>query len=213
MSWRLKYPHFLEERQEAYYFGHGLHFYTGYKPTNTLEFPADWWVESTARCLQNKVKHAASSIFVSTRPQLNGYRRDTYPTSLLVYWSVHALVVSGPEIVERRTYTRESWVRFPDKEIRNAIVPILGDWRGYAWTSFINSFSQDYDIFPMSSIVSHRGFPCLTLLWSCLRCRSVTSLLVHWSVHAASMTWSGCTRENWVQFPDREWSQLAPFYI
>ena len=84
-------------------------------------------------------------------------------------------------------WMRESWVRFPDKEIRNSIVPIFGDWRRYACMSFINSFSQDEDFFPIPSIVSHRGFPCLTLFWSCLRCRFVTSLLVHWSVHAAYM--------------------------
>ena len=84
-------------------------------------------------------------------------------------------------------WMRESWVRFPDKEMRNAIVPILGDCRRYAWMSLIKCLSQDEDFFPIPSIVSHRGFPCLTLLWSCLRCRSVTSLLVHWSVHAASM--------------------------
>ena len=84
-------------------------------------------------------------------------------------------------------WIRESWVRFPDKEMRNAIVPNFGDWRRSACMSSINSFSQDEDFFPRSSIVSHRGFPCLTLLWLCLRCRFVTSLLVHWSVHAAYM--------------------------
>ena len=49
------------------------------------------------------------------------------------------------------------------------LVLLFRERRRYAWRSLINSFSQDQDSLPIPSIVSRRGFPCLTLLCSCLR--------------------------------------------
>ena len=140
-----------------------------------MQFPADWWVDLT---LQNKVKHAASSISVST-----------------------ALVI--PAILKKCTIYAGKLGSIPrqrDERIgRSTFGQLLGDWRRYAWMPFINSFSQDEDFLPIPSIISHNGFPPLTLLCSCLRCKFVTSLLVHWSVHAEWILVAGFTRENWVR--------------